>query len=103
MADPLFSRILRQNGHTLVEKAVDKIVVKKDEPTRFSLTRKIAGAAMLRVATKSVPGAIVVSGLLLAKHLHDRHKAAEAEAEAQAAAKAKPAKVVTPAKPGKPD
>jgi hypothetical protein len=34
----------------------------------------------MRVATRSVPGAILVGGALLAKHLHDRKKAHDAQA-----------------------
>ena len=84
MVAPLLSRLLRQNGQSLIEKAVDTVVVqqKAGSEARLSLPRKLAGAVLLKVATKSVPGAIVVGGALLAKHLHDRKKARTAEAEA---------------------
>jgi hypothetical protein len=96
MADSLLARLLRQNGHRLVEKAVDSLVNKQNAaaqhgatpekpgvaaenpsakpipPKRPSLPHRIAGAAMMRVASRSVPGAIIVGGVLLAKHLHDR-------------------------------
>ena len=36
---------------------------------------KIAGAALVRVATRSVPGAILVTGGLIAKAVHDKRKA----------------------------
>lgn len=87
MTDPLLARIVRQNGQTLLDKAVDTLVTheKADGQHRLSLPRKIAGAALMKVATRSVPGAIVVGGFLLAKHLHDRKKAHETEAEATAA------------------
>ncbi len=93
MADTLLARLIRQNGHRLVEKAVDTLVTKQGAvsakpgtaaeklgakpaaPQRPSLSRRIAGAAMMRVASRSVPGAIVVGGVLLAKHLHDRKQA----------------------------
>ena len=83
MTEPLLSRIVRQNGQALLDKAVDTLVTqeKAGGQQRLSLPRKIAGAALMRVATKSVPGAIVVGGFLLAKHLHDRKKAHETEAE----------------------
>jgi len=85
MTDPLFARILRQNGQTLLDKAVETLETqeKAGGQQRLSLPRKIAGAALMRVATKSVPGAIVVGGFLLAKHLHDRKKLREAEAPAK--------------------
>jgi hypothetical protein len=43
-----------------------------------SLLAGIAGAALVRVATRSVPGAIVVGGGLLAKTLYDRRRAKRA-------------------------
>ena len=46
----------------------------------------LAGAALARVATASVPGAIVVGGGMLAKTLYDRRKRrSEARAEGEAA------------------
>jgi 1,4-dihydroxy-2-naphthoate octaprenyltransferase len=41
---------------------------------RLSLPSKIAGVALTRIAMRSVPGAIIVGGVLLAKHLHDAKK-----------------------------
>jgi len=40
-----------------------------------TLGGKLAGAALLRIATRSVPGAIVITGGLVAKLLHDRRQA----------------------------
>ncbi len=40
-----------------------------------SLPRRIAHTALLRIATRSVPGAIVVGGSLLARHLYLSRKA----------------------------
>ncbi len=39
-----------------------------------SLTQTLAGAALTRLATRSVPGAILVGGGLLAKTLYDRRR-----------------------------
>jgi hypothetical protein len=82
MSESLLARIIRQNGHSLIEKAVDNLTSqekagqeKAGGQQRLSLPRKLAGAALMKVATKSVPGAIVVGGVLLAKHLHDRKQA----------------------------
>ncbi|RVU07695.1 hypothetical protein EOE18_01005 [Novosphingobium umbonatum] len=77
MSESLLARIIRQNGHSLIEKAVDNLTTqeKAGGQQRLSLPRKLAGAALMKVATKSVPGAIVVGGVLLAKHLHDRKQA----------------------------
>jgi hypothetical protein len=49
---------------------------------RLSLPRRILGAALTRLATRSVPGAIVVGGAILAKHLYDKKKAREAQEQA---------------------
>jgi hypothetical protein len=69
------SGILRKNGLSLIGKAIDSVVTPgKAEGARVSLPRKIAGAALARIAMQSVPGAIVVGGVLLAKHLHDAKK-----------------------------
>ncbi|WP_225204715.1 hypothetical protein [Novosphingobium huizhouense] len=55
-----------------------------------SLTQSLVGTALARVATRSVPGAIVVGGGLLAKTLYDRRHAAaqKAKGEEQVAAQA---------------
>lgn len=51
-----------------------------------SLVGSLVGTAIARVATRSVPGAIVVGGGLVAKALYDRRKTRRA----RAAVKAKP-------------
>lgn len=45
------------------------------------LTQTLVGTALARVATRSVPGAIVVGGGLLAKTLYDRRHAAAQKAK----------------------
>lgn len=52
------------------------------------LTQSLVGTALARVATRSVPGAIVVGGGLLAKTLYDRHHAKSAKAAGKAAVEA---------------
>lgn len=50
-----------------------------------TMTQTLVGTAIAKVATKSVPGALLVGGGLLAKTLYDRRKgrrAAKAEGEA---------------------
>lgn len=49
----------------------------------------LIGTALARVATRSVPGAIVVGGGLLAKTLYDRRHGKSAKAESEAAVNAK--------------
>lgn len=64
MDKQLLSRIAKSGGGRLVDLALGK-----------GIGGKIAGAALTRIATKSVPGAIVVGGGILAKFLYDRRKA----------------------------
>lgn len=79
MSDPLLAKILKERGGKLVDQAVDRLLA-NGAGERPSLTGKLARAALLRIASRSVPGAIVVGGGLLAKHLHDKRKAARAKA-----------------------
>jgi hypothetical protein len=81
MASPSLSGILRKNGQSLIGKAIDSVVTPgKVAGAPVSLPRRIAGVALTRIALQSVPGAIIVGGVLLAKHLHDAKKAKD-EAE----------------------
>lgn len=50
-----------------------------------SMTQTLLGTAIARIATRSVPGAIIVGGGLLAKTLYDRRRAAEAAKEGKEA------------------
>ena len=83
MAKELIARLAREHGPKLINHAVGKLVngaptdntTADAPPKKPSLTRKIAGGILIRIATKSVPGAIIVGGGLLAKHLNDRRKA----------------------------
>ncbi|MFC3175274.1 hypothetical protein ACFOD9_13515 [Novosphingobium bradum] len=49
-----------------------------------SLAQGLVGTAIARLATRSVPGALIVGGGLLAKTLHDRKRARAARAEGKA-------------------
>lgn len=53
-----------------------------------SMTQTLVGTALARVATRSVPGAIVVGGGLLAKTLYDRRHAASQKTMGEAQVKA---------------
>lgn len=84
----VIGQIAREHGPRLLQQAINRLsadplvheeVLGADgKPVKPSLGKRIAGAALLRVATRSVPGAILVSGGLIAKALHDRHKARQA-------------------------
>ncbi len=85
--NPVLAKIAREQGPRLLEQAIRVLVagaVVQDEVSaeqqakKPSLGRRIASAALVRIATRSVPGAIIVSGGLIAKALHERHKARQA-------------------------
>ncbi len=60
-----------------------------------TMMQTLVGTAVARLATRSVPGAIIVGGGLLAKTLYDRRKGraqAKAEGEAQIEAQAEKAR-----------
>ncbi len=80
MASPIMARLVREAGGKLLDLAASRLEspaapVVKAAAGKSSLTRKVAGAALMKVATRSVPGAIVVGGAMLAKTLYDRRHA----------------------------
>ena len=91
MADNrLIAQIARKNGGKLLNTAIDTLLpVGQDQPAarKKTLLGGIVGAVAVRVATRSVPGAIVVGGAMLAKRLYDRR---QAKAAPKASEKAKP-------------
>lgn len=83
-----------RGGGRLLRHAVERVVLgTKYAPDKAknivkgrSMTQSLVGTAVARIATRSVPGAILVGGALLAKTLFDRAKnpameAAEGERE----------------------
>ncbi|MFM5948480.1 MAG: hypothetical protein ACKOPM_04510 [Novosphingobium sp.] len=90
MADNrLLARIARQNGGKLLNAAIDTLLpVDAAKTGRKSLLGGIAGAVAVRVATRSVPGAIVVSGAVIAKRLYDKRRASSAKGAQKPASKA---------------
>ncbi len=76
MANKLLSAIARLGGTNIVNHARGKVKA-APKPT---LARKIAGVVLMRIATKSVPGAIIVTGGMIAKSLHEKRKAKKADA-----------------------
>ena len=77
MDNRLLAGIVRKGGGRLLDLAAGGLVSDKtaEQAPRRTLTRAIAGAAITRIATRSVPGAIVVGGGILAKMLYDRRRA----------------------------
>ena len=80
MVSRLLASIVRQGGGKLLDLGLGRMFppaagrAKTAEPKR-SLTKAAAGAALTRIATRSVPGAIVVGGAMLAKTLYNRRRA----------------------------
>ena len=80
MADNrLLSKIARSNGGRLLDAAIDTLLpidAAALPAAKKTLLGGIIGAVAVRVATRSVPGAIVVGGAVLAKRIFDRRQAA---------------------------
>ena len=91
MADnALLARIARQNGGKLLSTAIDVLLpVDAAKTGRPSLLGGIVGAVAVRVATRSVPGAIAVGGAVIAKRLYDKRRSKQV-LRASSAQKAKP-------------
>lgn len=83
----LISIIARRGGGRLLDSAVKRLLsmvpaaADATEPAKRSVTGALAGAALTRIATRSVPGAIVVGGGMLAKLLYDRRRASKKAAK----------------------
>lgn len=73
----ILAEIARKGGGRLLNTAVAKALPGDGDgkPSRKTLLGGIAGALAVRLATRSVPGAIMVGGGILAKTLFDRRRA----------------------------
>ncbi len=103
MTNILIADIALRGGGQILRHAVERGVLGvKYSPEKAqkivkgrSMAQTLIGTAIARVATRSVPGAILVGGGLLAKALYDRRKgaqAAKAEGEAKVAEQARRAR-----------
>lgn len=81
----LLAEVAQKNGGKALNAAIDALLPAPAK--KGSLLGGVAGAVAVRVATRSVPGAIVVGGALIAKRLYDLRHAARA---AKAREKVKP-------------
>ena len=89
MADNrLLADLARKGGTKLLDVAIDTLFpvdAEKAAPARKTMLSVVAGTVALRLATRSVPGAILVGGALIAKRAYDkRHSAAEKKSEPKA-------------------
>ena len=85
MPSRILTQIARKSGGKLLNDAIERIVPAATSGSKGGLLRGIAGAAAVRIATRSVPGALAVGGALLAKTLYDRRRAAQAKPSDKAA------------------
>lgn len=80
----ILAGVAMRTGSTLLKRSVDRGIIgaapealkaaaKAAKPKR-SLGARLLTAAATRIATRSVPGAIIVGGALLAKSLHNHRK-----------------------------
>ena len=79
----LITRIAQQHGGRLIDETVARLFphsrpTAEGEEPKPSFLGRMAGVVLLRVATRSVPGAIIVGGGLIAKTLYDKHQEREA-------------------------
>jgi hypothetical protein len=99
MTNLVIADIAMRGGGRLLRHAIEKTLLgAKYTPDKArdiikgrSLTQTLLGTAIARMATRSVPGAIIVGGGLLAKTLYDRSKdrrAAQIEGETEIAEQA---------------
>lgn len=75
-ADRILAALARRSGGRLLDKAVRGILPDKPVPVSRggNIFSGVAGALAMRIATRSVPGAIVVASGALAKKLYDRRR-----------------------------
>ena len=76
MAIPLLARLIRLGSGKLLDSAVARVLPAKSSK---GIAAGLTGAALARIAARSVPGAIVIGGGLLAKWLYDRRRAVPEE------------------------
>ena len=77
----IIANLARRGGNRLIDLTLGRVLPgDPGQPEkRPTLLGGLAGAAAVRIATRSVPGAIVIGGGLLAKTLYDRKRAKRAE------------------------
>lgn len=93
MTNLILADIALRTGGALLRRGVEKGLIGSKLGSRKagrvikgrSMMQTLVGTAIARVATRSVPGAIVVGGGLLAKTLYDRKRSRKSEAAGEVA------------------
>ena len=89
MTNLLLTDLVLRGGGQIMRHAVERTLLgtrySKDKAKNIvkgrSMAQTIVGTALARIATRSVPGAILVGGGMLAKTLYDRSQGKSARAE----------------------
>lgn len=87
MTNLIIADLVLRGGGRLLRNLVERNVLKAKYPADTAksivsgrgMAQTLVSTAIARVATRSVPGAILVGGGLIAKTLYDRRKGAEAK------------------------
>ena len=93
MTNLIIADLALRAGEALLRRSVEKSIIGGKLGAKKAgrvikgrtMMQTLVGTAIARVATRSVPGAIIVGGGMLAKTLYDRKHRAKAEAEGAAA------------------
>ena len=93
MTNLIIADLILRGGGRLLRNLVERNVLKTKYPPHTAksivsgrgMAHTLIGTAVARIATRSVPGAILVGGGLLAKALYDRRKGADAKLEGEKA------------------
>jgi hypothetical protein len=80
----LLARLVRSTGGKLLDRAAGRLFPPTSTAkSKGTIGKAIAGAAITRIAARSVPGALLVGGGLLAKSLYDRRRARKEHDDAE--------------------
>jgi hypothetical protein len=78
----ILAAVARKGGGKLLDAAIGKVLPTAAAPAqkvaKKTMLGGVAGMVAMRVATRSVPGAILVGGAVIAKKLYDRRHAGKA-------------------------
>ena len=69
----------KKHGRRVFSNAIDRLLP-LEEGAKPTMVDRLAKFMLLRIATRTLPGAIAVGCGLAAKHLHSKHKARKASA-----------------------
>jgi hypothetical protein len=93
MTNLIIADIVLRGGGRLLRNLVERNVLKAKYPpetaksivTGRGMVQTLIGTAVARIATRSVPGALLVGGGLVAKALYDRRKGHDAKSKGEKA------------------